>query len=63
MNVSERFDGFYFEGYKQASCTGTVIWEQTDGKLEAFVAAAGTDGTIAGVSKFLKEKTLKSSAI
>ncbi|KAM7492779.1 hypothetical protein LguiA_035700 [Lonicera macranthoides] len=36
--------------------TGPEIWEQTDGKLHAFIAAAGTGGTVAGVSRFLKEK-------
>ncbi|WP_347359429.1 cysteine synthase A [Bdellovibrio sp.] len=36
--------------------TGPEIWNQTDGKVNAFVAAAGTGGTIAGVSRFLKEK-------
>ncbi|KAL9235811.1 hypothetical protein vseg_010546 [Gypsophila vaccaria] len=36
--------------------TGPEIWAQTEGKLHAFVAAAGTGGTIAGVSQFLKEK-------
>ncbi|KAG6520255.1 cysteine synthase 2-like [Zingiber officinale] len=36
--------------------TGPEIWEQTEGKLHAFVAAAGTGGTIAGISRFLKEK-------
>lgn len=34
--------------------TGPEIWEQTNGKLDAFVAAAGTGGTVAGVSKFLQ---------
>lgn len=34
--------------------TGPEIWEQTGGKLHAFVAAAGTGGTLAGVSRFLK---------
>lgn len=36
--------------------TGPEIWEQTKGSLHAFVAAAGTGGTIAGVSRYLKEK-------
>lgn len=34
--------------------TGPEIWEQTRGKLHAFIAAAGTGGTVAGVSRFLK---------
>lgn len=38
--------------------TGPQIWEQTEGNLHAFVAAAGTGGTLAGVSRFLKVFTL-----
>lgn len=34
--------------------TGPEIWEQTDGSLDAFVAASGTGGTLAGVSRFLQ---------
>lgn len=34
--------------------TGPEIWEQTRGRLHAFVAAAGTGGTVAGISGFLK---------
>lgn len=34
--------------------TGPEIWDQTGGKLHAFIAAAGTGGTVAGVSRFLK---------
>ncbi|MFY7805079.1 MAG: cysteine synthase A [Limnoraphis robusta] len=36
--------------------TGPEIWEQTDGKVDAWVAATVTGGTFAGVSLFLKEK-------
>lgn len=36
--------------------TGPEIWQQTDGKLDAWVAATGTGGTFAGVSLYLKEK-------
>ncbi|KAI8553005.1 hypothetical protein RHMOL_Rhmol06G0311700 [Rhododendron molle] len=36
--------------------TGPEIWEQTGGNLDAFIAAAGTGGTIAGISRFLKGK-------
>lgn len=34
--------------------TGPEIWEQTGGNVDAFVAAAGTGGTLAGVSTFLQ---------
>ncbi len=36
--------------------TGPELWEQTEGRITHFVAAAGTGGTISGVGRFLKEK-------
>ncbi|XP_010542524.1 PREDICTED: cysteine synthase 2 [Tarenaya hassleriana] len=45
--------GAHYEG------TGPEIWHQTNGNIDAFIAAAGTGGTLAGVSKFLQEKDQK----
>ena len=42
------------EGHR--TTTGPEIWEQTDGRVDAFTCACGTGGTLAGVAMALKEK-------
>ncbi len=43
--------------------TGPEIWEQTKGRVNAFVAAVGTGGTLAGVSLYLKKQNPKVAAV
>src|SRR6201993_2649284 len=47
-NVANR-DGHY-------RTTGPEIWEQTDGKVDGFICAVGTGGTLGGVALALKER-------
>ncbi|KAJ7680252.1 tryptophan synthase beta subunit-like PLP-dependent enzyme [Mycena polygramma] len=43
--------------YAHYISTGPEIWEQTRGEVDAFICATGTGGTLAGVGKYLKEKS------
>ncbi|MBU2167070.1 MAG: cystathionine beta-synthase [Alphaproteobacteria bacterium] len=43
--------------------TGPEIWEQMDGKVDAFVAGIGSGGTITGIGQFLKSKGSKAEIV
>jgi len=43
--------------YAHYISTGPEIWEQTQGDIDGFICSTGTGGTLAGVGKYLKEKS------
>src|SRR5919206_2069270 len=70
VHVSERvakeLDGFWANQWDNTAnqdghyrSTGPEIWEQTSGSVDGFTCAIGTGGTLAGVSRYLKEKNSK----
>ena len=52
--INQYFNDLNIEAHY--ATTGPEIWSQLDGKVDGFTCAVGTGGTLAGVSKYLKEK-------
>ncbi len=64
--VAEEEGGVYMNQFENESnywmhyhTTGKEIWEQTKGEIDSFACAIGTGGTLAGISRYLKEKNPK----
>ncbi len=64
--LAEEIKGFWANQFDNTAnrdfhikTTGPEIWAQTGGKIDGFVAAVGTGGTLAGISTYLKSKNSK----
>ncbi|KAF4969651.1 hypothetical protein FZEAL_10189 [Fusarium zealandicum] len=62
-NAKDGSKGFFANQFESKAnwqahfnATGPEIWRQTNGDLDAFVAGAGTGGTVSGVAKYLREE-------
>jgi O-acetylserine dependent cystathionine beta-synthase len=64
QELAETIEGAYvpqqfsnpFNTESHYDTTGPEIWEQMDGRIDAYLAGAGTGGTFTGVARYLKEK-------
>lgn len=56
--LADQFDNLANrEGHR--ATTGPEIWQQTEGRIDAFTCACGTGGTLAGVAMALKQQNSK----